>query len=142
MSKYNIETCSDDTKKTIIEGLNAYNLSRVPAVANIWTPIELVAKDPNNTTIGGVLGGIGYWNGLEIKILWVKESHRKQGIGTQLLKHIETIAIEKGAYTSMVDTFDFQAEGFYLKNGYQSIGELNNFPRGHRRIYFSKTLHE
>ena len=46
----------------------------------------------------------------------------------------------KDVKTAMVDTFDFQAEGFYLKNGYRPIGEINNFPEGHRRIYFSKEL--
>ena len=52
------------------------------------------------------------------------------------------IAIEKGAKISMLDTFDFQAEKFYLKNGYKPIGEMKGFPKGHRRIYFSKELTE
>jgi hypothetical protein len=29
----------------------------------------LVAKDENGIEIGGILAGIGYWNGLEINIL-------------------------------------------------------------------------
>lgn len=140
MNNLTINTCTCKDKKNIIDGLNSYNLSKVAAIAPVWTPLEFVMKDTNGIDIGGILGGIGYWNGLEIKILWVKDMHRKQGIGTQLLKHIESMAIEKGAYTAMVDTFDFQAEGFYLKNGYQPIGEMTNFPKEHRRIYFSKTL--
>ncbi|EPR72080.1 hypothetical protein ADIWIN_2919 [Winogradskyella psychrotolerans RS-3] len=40
----------------------------------------------------------------------------------------------------MVDTFDFQAEDFYIKNNYKVIGEIKDFPKGHRRIYFSKVL--
>jgi hypothetical protein len=40
----------------------------------------------------------------------------------------------------MLDTFDFQAEGFYLKNGYKPFGEINNFPSEQKRIYFSKEL--
>ena len=40
----------------------------------------------------------------------------------------------------MLDTFDFQAPGFYLKNGYDQIGEINDFPKGRKRIYFSKKL--
>lgn len=38
----------------------------------------------------------------------------------------------------MLDTFDFQAEGFYVKNGYKVIGEIADFPKGHKRIYFAK----
>ncbi|MFD2915240.1 GNAT family N-acetyltransferase [Psychroserpens luteus] len=142
MTDYIIESCNKDNIKTIVDGINEYNLSKVSALAKIWTRLEFVIKDENGTEIGGVLAGIGYWNGLEIKILWVKETHRKKGIGTKLLEYTENIAKEKGAYISMIDTFDFRAEDFYLKNGYNSIGEIKDFPKGHRRIYFSKTLHE
>lgn len=61
-------------------------------------------------------------------------------MGTKLLKHVENLAIEKGATISILDTFDFQAEGFYLKNGYEQIGEINDFPTGHKRIYLFKKL--
>ncbi|OBX21791.1 MULTISPECIES: GNAT family N-acetyltransferase [Bizionia] len=137
---FTIEPCNKENIKKIVDGINDYNLSQVSAISDIWTRLEFVAKDENGIEIGGILAGLGYWNGLEIKILWVKESHRKKGIGTQILKHAEKIAIEKGAKISMLDTFDFQAEAFYLKNGYKPIGEIKNFPEGHRRIYFSKKL--
>lgn len=141
-SAFSIEPCKKENIKKIVDGINAYNVSKVPAIADIWTPLEFVAKDENGKEIGGILAGIGYWNGLEIKILWVKDEYRKKGIGTQILKHVEKIAKEKGVTISMLDTFDFQAEEFYLKNGYTSIGEMTGFPKGHRRIYFSKELAE
>jgi GNAT superfamily N-acetyltransferase len=137
---FTIETGNKDDIKIIIDGINEYNLSKVSAVAEVWTRLEFVAKDKNGIEIGGILAGLGYWNGLEIKILWVKEEYRKKGIGTKILKYTEKIAIEKGAKISMLDTFDFQAEEFYLKNGYKPIGEIKDFPKGHRRIYFSKQL--
>jgi len=142
MSTFKIEPCSKDNIKIIVDSLNSYNLNKVSAVADVWTRLEYVIKDDNGIEIGGILAGIGYWNGLEIKILWVKETHRRKGIGRLLLEHTENIAKQKGAYISMVDTFDFQAENFYLKNSYQIIGEINGFPKGHRRIYFSKKLNE
>ena len=141
-TEFTIEPCEKENIKKIVDGINEYNLSKVSAIADIWTRLEYVTKDENGIEIGGILAGLGYWNGLEIKILWVKESHRKKGIGTQLIKHVEKIAKEKGAEISMVDTFDFQAEDFYLKNGYEPIGEMKDFPKGHRRIYFSKKLTE
>ena len=135
-----IEPCYKENIKKIVDGINNYNLSKVAALADNWTSLEYVAKDDNGTEIGGILAGIGYWNGLEIKILWVKEEYRHKGIGSQLLKYTETIAAQKGATIAMLDTFDFQAEDFYLKNGYTPIGTINNFPAGHKRIYFSKIL--
>ncbi|WP_210419486.1 GNAT family N-acetyltransferase [Pedobacter sp. KBS0701] len=71
-------------------------------------------------------------------LLWVKEEYKRKGLGSQLLKYIEKIALESGATISMLDTFDFQAEGFYVKNGYKVIGEIADFPKGHKRIYFAK----
>ncbi|MBT2564050.1 GNAT family N-acetyltransferase [Pedobacter sp. ISL-68] len=68
------------------------------------------------------------------------DEYRKEGIGTQSLKYIEDVAKSKGVTVAMLDTFDFQSEKFYLKNGYVAIGEIQNFPKGHKRIYFSKTL--
>jgi GNAT superfamily N-acetyltransferase len=141
-TKFTIEPCEKENIKKIVDGINEYNLSKVPAISDIWTRLEFIAKDENGIEIGGILAGLGYWNGLEINILWVKEEYRKKGIGTQILKHAEKIAIEKGAKISMLDTFDFQAEKFYLKNGYKPIGEMKGFPKGHRRIYFSKKLSE
>ena len=139
---FKIEPCEKENRKKIVDGINEYNLSKVSALSDIWTPLEYVAKNENGIEIGGLLSGINYWNGLEIKILWVKEEYRKSGIETRILKHVEKIAKEKGATVSMLDTFDFQAEDFYLKNGYEPIGEIKDFPNGHRRIYFSKKLTE
>ncbi|KQM64522.1 hypothetical protein ASE74_10895 [Pedobacter sp. Leaf216] len=75
-----------------------------------------------------------------INIIWVKLEYRSQGIGTCILKYVEDIARARGASVAMLDTFDFQAEKFYLKNGYEPIGEIQDFPQGHKRIYFSKRL--
>lgn len=137
----NIDTCNKEDTKIIVDGLNAYNLEKVSALASIWTPLEFNIKDNNDDeVVGGVLAGINYWNGLEIKILWVEEGFRKQGFGSALLIHLEKEAKKKGASMAMVDTFDFQAEDFYLKHNYEVIGELKGFPKKHKRIYFSKVL--
>jgi len=135
-----VEPCRKDEIEKIVNGLNAYNLEEVPSLNELWTPLEFVAKKPDGSLAGGILGGLGYWNGLEIKILWVEEESRGKGIGGALLNHMEDVATAKGATISMLDTFDFQAEGFYLKNGYEVMGEINDFPAGHKRIYLSKRL--
>ncbi|WP_103865835.1 N-acetyltransferase [Aquimarina sp. I32.4] len=135
-----IEHCNKENCKKIVSGINKYNLSKVPPMSDTWTPLEYVVKGKNNEEIAGILAGIGYWNGLEIKILWVKEEYRNNKIGTRLLTHVEKMAIDKGATIAMLDTFDFQAKDFYIKNGYSIIGEIPNFPKKHKRFYFSKRL--
>ncbi|MBU2928575.1 GNAT family N-acetyltransferase [Winogradskyella psychrotolerans] len=135
-----IEVCNKADIKTIVDGLNTYNLDKVAALSNIWTPLEYSLKNEDDAVVGGVLAGLNYWNGLEIKILWIEEDYRNQGLGRKLLNHLENEATRRGASIAMVDTFDFQAEGFYIKNNYDVIGEIKNFPKGHRRIYFTKIL--
>jgi GNAT superfamily N-acetyltransferase len=109
-------------------------------MADVWTPLDFVIKSETGKEIAGILAGVGYWNGLEIKILWVAEEYRKTGLGSLLLNHVENVGKAKGATIAMLDTFDFQAEGFYLKNGYELIGAVQDFPPGHKRIYLSKRL--
>jgi GNAT superfamily N-acetyltransferase len=140
IGKLKLVPCGKESISKIVDGINQYNLDRVAALSDIWTPLEYIAKNGNDEEVGGILAGIGYWNGLEINILWVKDEYRKKGIGTYILKYVEDVAKAKGATVAMLDTFDFQAEEFYLKNGYVPIGEIRNFPKGHKRIYFSKRL--
>ncbi len=138
-----IEICTKEEIPVILNGINAYNYSKVPpTMSTMWTPLDYVVKNSNREIIGGLLSGIGYWGGLEIKILWVREDMRLQGIASKLLKTVEEVAITKGATISILDTFDFQAETFYLKNGYTIFGKLDNFPTGHHRVYLSKKLSE
>lgn len=140
MTNFTIEPCTKENTAAILKGINTYNISKVAAIADVWTPLDFVVKNEAGVEIAGILAGIGYWNGLDIKILWVAETYRKTGIGSHILKHVEDGARAKGATVAMLDTFDFQAEGFYLKNGYEVIGEVQNFPQGYRRIYLSKRL--
>ena len=45
-----------------------------------------------------------------------------------------------GCYMAQLDTFDFQAPGFYEKQGYEIFGTLTNAPKGHTHYYMKKTL--
>lgn len=76
----------------------------------------------------------------DIDALWIEAEHRKQGYGKKLLGAAESEAIQNGCLFSLVDSWDFQAENSYLKNGYEQIGELINFWRGHSKLFFRKTL--
>lgn len=92
---------------------------------------------------GKVFGGVQAFFDAEsvyIDALWVDEKVRKQGYGKKLLDAAEQEAIKNGCIFSLVDTWDFQAEGFYLKNGYERIGELKNYWLGHSKIFLRKNL--
>ena len=55
-------------------------------------------------------------------------------------KEVEEEAKAAGCYMAQLDTFDFQAPGFYEKQGYEIFGTLTNAPKGHTHYYMKKTL--
>lgn len=71
-------------------------------------------------------------------VLWIDEKYRHLGYGSKLIKKVENDAIEQGYHLAHLDTFDFQAKEFYLKQGYDVFGELENCPEGHKRFYLRK----
>jgi GNAT superfamily N-acetyltransferase len=75
-----------------------------------------------------------------IDSLWVDDALRDKGYGKQLLNAVEQEAIKQGCHLSTTNTWDFQAEGFYLKNGYAYIGEIKNYWKGHSMIFLRKNL--
>jgi len=45
-------------------------------------------------------------------------------------------------HSAWLDTFEFQARGFYERLGYSCFGELPNYPVGFSRYFLKKTLAE
>lgn len=50
-----------------------------------------------------------------------------------MLSEIEKAAKEYGCHIVHLDTFDFQAKDFYIKQGYDIYGVLDDCPQGHKR---------
>ena len=93
--------------------------------------------------LGEILGGIQAHFDTEsvyIEVLWIDEKLRKQGYGTKLINAAEQEAVKHGCVSSITDTWSFQAEEFYLKNGYVRMGEIKKYWREHSRIFLRKML--
>ena len=101
--------------------------------------LNIVEYNNSGNIIAGILGGT-YWGWMHIDILWVDENHRKQGLGTQLLKAAESEAINRGCHSVHVDTMSWQAPDFYKKHGYEIISELNDIPNGNKKYHLIKKL--
>lgn len=101
--------------------------------------LSIFLKNASDRVFGGIQAFLGS-ESIYIDALWIEESLQKQGYGTKLLKAAEQEAIKNGCLFSLVDTWDFQAEGFYLKKGYERIGELKNYWHGHAKIFLRKKL--
>ena len=118
-------------------GLRGFNL--LHAVAPNHTPLVITLQDRQGVTAGGLEGGTS-WNWLHVDALWLREDLRGLGYGSQLMLAAEAEAVRRGCNHAMVDTFDFQAPEFYQKLGYAVWGILEDYPGGHRRIYYQKDL--
>lgn len=139
MSNYIIRESDNIEADFIVDKIVEYNLSIVPSKQKtnfLW--INRVIEDKNGNIIAGILSKMYCWNCLYVDVLWVKEEHRKYGLGLKLLKEIESIALKKGCYLIHLDTFDFQAKDFYIKHGYEVFGVLDECPEGHKRYFLKK----
>ena len=121
----------------IRESLNQFNGNLVGEDGH--TPLNIVEYDEDGTLIGGILGGT-YWGWMYIDILWVREDHRRKGIGSTLLAEAEKEAVRRGCHHVHLDTMSWQAPAFYQKHGYEIIGILPDIPQGNRKYLLQKSL--
>ena len=121
----------------IREALNQFNCAHVGDDGH--TPLNLIEYDADGSIIGGLLGGT-YWGWMYIDILWVREDHRRQGVGSRLLTEAEKEAVRRGCHHVHVDTMSWQAPAFYQKHGYEVIGVLPDIPLGNQKYLLMKTL--
>ena len=84
---------------------------------------------------GWTWGGCGY-----VELLWVREDHRGQGLGTRLLAAAEQEIRRRGCSQVALSTHSFQAPGFYARFGYRECGRTPSYPRGHDQIHLVKQL--
>jgi GNAT superfamily N-acetyltransferase len=127
----------DSVRKIIVEQLMAYNASKTGR--NDYKPVVVTVTDESETTLGGLWGRTAYdW--LFVELLFVPASLRGRGVGSELMRRAETEAIARGCHNAWLDTFEFQARGFYERLGYVCFGELENYPAGTRRYFMRKSL--
>lgn len=101
--------------------------------------LRIVARSPEGALLGGILADVALgW--LEVHVLWVEPGQRSTGLGSTLLEACESQARELGAHSARLDTFDWQAEGFYARHGYTAFARLGDYPLGHERVFMSKRL--
>lgn len=128
----------DDALRAAIAGpLIAYNEAKTGR--NDYRPLIIAIDDAEGRAIGGLWGRTVYdW--LFVELLVVPELLRGCGLGTTLMQGAEREAIARGCHSAWLDTFEFQARGFYERLGYERFGELQNYPPGSARYFMRKVL--
>jgi GNAT superfamily N-acetyltransferase len=95
------------------------------------------------STRGRLLGGLilqSYWRESYIELLWLSDRARAQGYGSRLMQEAERRARRRGSRLIHVNTYSFQAPGFYRKQDYRLFGSISGSPRGSTRYFYVKRL--
>ena len=121
----------------ILAKLIDFNLTRAPA--RRMPPLAIVLRDREGTVTGGLWGRLTYdW--MFVELLVVPEADRGRGLGRRMMEAAEAVAREENCAGIWLDTYDFQAEGFYARLGYAPFGVIEDHPRGGRRVFLQKRL--
>lgn len=126
-----------EDREAILAPLRAYNVAQAgDGKAEL---LALLVRDDQGEILGGLYGRFFYrW--LFIELLSVPEQARGDGMGSQLMRMAEDLAREKKCTGIWLDTFSFQAPAFYEKLGYSELGQIVDYPPGHKRHFFQKRL--
>ena len=125
-------------REAILKPLRAFNRSHTGQMPS--ETVGILLRDPaSQEVVGGLYGEISFgW--LFIELLSIPDQMRTQGTGTRLMRAAEDLARERGCEGIWLDTFSFQAPGFYRKQGFTEFGHIADFPPGHKRHFFHKRL--
>ena len=114
-----------------------YNASRTGITdARLLT---ILLRDSDRIIMAG-LHGWSWRQCCEVRMLWVHEQWRGQGLGVRLMTVAEAEARERGATQIVLSTHSFQSPAFYARLGFEAVGHVDDCPVGHRSIFFVKRL--
>lgn len=101
--------------------------------------VVLSARDAKRRLLGGLILQ-SYWRESYIELLWLSARARKARVGSKLIREAERRARRRGSRLIHLNTYSFQAPGFYEKQGYRRFGTISGSPRGKRRYFYVKRL--
>jgi ribosomal protein S18 acetylase RimI-like enzyme len=136
MATVQIDKQLGPAKRAVMGGLRAYNAKQVGRIDHV--PLSVTLRDKRDI-VGGVIGDT-HLGWLFVQFVWIDDKYRGKGFGERLIEAAEKEARKRGAKNVYLDTFSFQAPGFYEKLGYREFGRLSEYPAGHFRAWMTKAL--
>jgi len=118
-------------------GLVRYN--RKTAGPLRYTRTVLTVRDEAGKVQGGLILQ-SYWKESYVELLWLAERVRREGFGRRLIQEAERRARKRGSVLLHLNTYSFQAPGFYEKLGFKRFGGMEGSPAGASRHFYAKRL--
>ena len=102
-------------------------------------PLSILVKGASGETLGGLWGNTVFrW--LVVELVFIPETARGRGLGLEIMTRAEAIARDRGCIGIWLDTYSFQARGFYEKLGFNVFGQIDDHPPGEQRFFMKKIL--
>ena len=118
-------------------GLIRYNLQKAGPFA--YKRTVLTVRDAKSRILGGAILQ-SYWRETYVELLWLSAKARGLGLGRELMREAERRARRRGSRLLHLNTYSFQAPGFYEKLGFKRFGGMAGSPKGASRHWFVKQL--
>jgi GNAT superfamily N-acetyltransferase len=132
------QDASASDRQVLFDLLEDYNASKVGPEPEL--PLAVLVQDEGTGSTLGGLWGLTYYRWLFIELMIVPAEMRSLGVGTQLMQEAEAEALLRGCHGIWLETFTFQARGFYEKLGFTVFSHIPEYPPGHKRWFMLKRL--
>ena len=136
MARATVERTYGPVRRHVIKELQKHIRGAVGRIDS--KPLAITIRE-RGQIVGGLVARM-FLGWLFVELLWVSDQRRQKGLGRSLMQKAESEARKRGIRNVYLDTFSFQAPGFYKKLGYREFGRLNDFPAGHTRHWMTKAL--
>ena len=123
-------------RRAIMRPLRRHNHAK--AGDGAFAPVAVTVRDAQGSVAGGLWGYV--WHSFLFVELLAMGKARGGGVGTRVMALAEAEARRLGCTGIWLDTFTFQAPGFYAKLGFEEAGRITDHPPGHDRIFLVKRL--
>ncbi len=118
----------DEAEAVIRDGLSDYNFAK--AGYRDFQPLAVLVTDPDSgKVVGGLLGRTSFGL-LYVERFFLPENLRKQGLGSRLIRAAEEEGRRRGCSRALLTTLSFQAPGFYRRQGWEVLAEIDCTPTG------------
>jgi N-acetylglutamate synthase-like GNAT family acetyltransferase len=136
-----IEDGTHEDVKYIGKRIVDFNKKQIPFTNKLdFENVSKVVKDSKGNIIAGVAADLLPWCDLSIQALWTSKGTMEEELKIELLAAEEKELIEKGGCVAMYETFDSNTVDFFIRNGYEIYGVLEDYPLDYKLYFMKKVL--
>ena len=129
-------TDSPNPEDASAEGV--FSFGRSLAIGGEATPLACTLRENGLLVAGGV--GRTEFARLFVSSLWVTQSRRGEGLGTEVLERMEAEARSRGCKDALVETLNDRVAELYARLGYRHVAVVDEYVGPFTRHIMLKTF--